>query len=178
MKWFISSLFLVTLYFFGISIYLLADGTLVIVSMLALIFLSVVNFIFSIFYVTTSNDLYKVSNEMRKVMLFVKLMVIPFFVSNFLILALGTVIIALFPKTTVLTFFSTPILVFLTFLILLATSLFSIPAIILYGRTKELNKVEVVIHVILQLIFVFDIIDAIFLFFYLRKRKTPNNLNV
>lgn len=175
MKLFLSTAFLITLYGFLSAFCFFSNKILMVLSGLILLAVSIINIVFSIIIAIRTQDLAKVRNEMRKIMLFIKLLSIPFFIINFAIWTgvVGTV--SLFPGGFLIWIF-VPVIVFLTFIILLVTSSFSISTVILYGRSKLLNKHEIVIHILLQLIFVIDVFDAIFLFYILGKKDLNKNL--
>lgn len=173
-KLFLSTAFLITLYGFFSVFCFIHNKILLALSGLILLAVSIINIVFSIIIAISTQNLPKVRNEMRKIMLFIKLLSIPFFIINFAIWTgvVGTV--SLFPGGLLIWIF-VPIIVFLTFIILLVTSSFSISTVILYGRSKLLNKHEIIIHILLQLIFVIDVFDAMFLFCILGKKDLNKN---
>jgi len=173
-KLFLSTTFLITLYGFLSVFCFSSNKTLLALSGLILLVVSISNIVYSIKLAIRTQNLPKVRNDMRKIMLFIKLLSIPFFLINFTIWTGLVGMLSIFPGGFVIWVF-VPVMVFLTFIILLVTSSFSISTVILYGRSKLLNKPEVFIHILLQLVFVIDVFDAIFLFNVLGKKDLNKN---
>ena len=98
----------------------------------------------------------------------IKLKSIPFWIINFIILLFFS-IGALFGTRGFFIIFL-PIPIIFTYLILLGTSIFSISYIRLLYKNNEIKKYQMIIHIILQLCFIWDIIDIIYL-----KIKIKNN---
>jgi hypothetical protein len=172
MKWRSGVLFLISLYLFTITHYFLDNIILEVIFGLLLFVSSIANVVISLKCAFTTQEIEKVRNEMRRIMLFIKLLSVPCFVVNFLIWALYGIV----PMGFVMWIFL-PLVIFITYSVLLVTSSFSVSTIILYGKSKKLSKVEIIVHIWLQLIFVIDVIDAIYLFIVLNKRETSNGLN-
>lgn len=174
MKWFLSAAFLVALYGFVLVLCFSSNTVLLALSGLILFVFSIINIVFSIKLAIATQDIAKVRNEMRKVMLFIKLLCIPFFVFNFMLWVGFIGMLSIFPGGFLVWTF-VPVIVFVTFFILLVTSSFSLSTIILYGRSKILNKAEIIIHALLQLVFVLDIIDTIILFNVIGRKNINKN---
>jgi hypothetical protein len=102
------------------------------------------------------------SNPLRAVMGF-KIGLIPFYVVNFVLLLLATLLF-LNPLMFFMGIFIAIIGVIVTYLTLLATSSYEIVQIITLGRKNVLTKKQCAAHIVLQLIFIADVADSIFLF--------------
>jgi len=175
MKWVLSAVFLGLFYmwfvfaYFGIGAHLGVNLVWIIVLPSALV--GAASVIVAIDVAVTSRDPRCDSISLRKVMVFSKVAAIPFFVGNLLLwlgvwaVSLLTVLSALFTQAILI-----PLAVILTYCAMLVTSADSIATIVLAARAKLLRPSEVVIHVILQLIFIADVISAIVLAVTLRRR--------
>lgn len=108
-----------------------------------------------------------------------KLLAIPYFIIyNFL----SCLFIALFPLILPLGLVNPfniriwiliPFQVLFAYFILLVISSYSIAAILSYRRANRLTRVETAVHIVLQLIFVADVVDAAVLFFRLTDTRKP-----
>lgn len=114
---------------------------------------------------------------LKKSMLTMKMGTIPFFILNFLIFVgvLGLVIlvsrglgIILLPIV--------PVVVTVTYFILLLTSAYSVVFLIRLKRLNMISTPSLVIHIILQLFFCIDIIDTLFLAKTYSKKNFPELL--
>ena len=111
----------------------------------------------------------------RQAMLVIKLATIPFFILFFfwmlaifsLSLTVSLIMLPVSPVVLLLNF----LLILIPVLALLTTSVYSISALAAYKRAGMLNLGELIIHCILQFIFVADVIDAIYLYHTLGKRE-------
>jgi hypothetical protein len=132
---------------------------------MAYIIISIKN-IFYNKYLLINND----TDKLKKNAELVKFGAIPFWIINFIILALIT-IAAVMGTRGILMFF-VPIPIFLSYIIFLGTSIFSISYIRLLYKEKVIVFKQMVIYIILQLIFCLDIIGIIYL-----KNKYKNKEN-
>ncbi|MCP4162676.1 MAG: hypothetical protein GY760_21640 [Deltaproteobacteria bacterium] len=132
--------------------------------LISLIFL----FIFGILNIRNSIKLQKENdlNELKKSTKLIKIGAIPFFVLNFLV---SVFFIAISHGMGLLI---APLLVFLTYLILLVTSSYSICLINLIMKKELKSNKWMLIQILLQLCFVFDILG---LFFILNKKYYMEN---
>jgi hypothetical protein len=105
--------------------------------------------------------LYKENNLiiLRKNSKLIKLTLIPFWILHFILSALT--MIAFIGGSRGMGIIFLPIPIFFTYIFLLITSIFSIAFILSLERNKHINNV--IIHIILQLFFVLDIIDMIYI---------------
>jgi len=105
--------------------------------------------------------LYKQNNavELLKNTKYIKLSLIPFWVINFIVTLL--IMIILIMGTRGFGIILIPIPVCFAYFILLVTSSFSIAYILLQNKNKKIKNY--IIHIILQLCFVLDIIDTIYI---------------
>ena len=96
---------------------------------------------------------------LRKNSKLIKLTLIPFWILHFILSTLT--MIAFIGGTRGMGIIFLPIPIFFTYIFLLITSIFSIAFILLLRRNKYID--DVIIHIILQLCFVLDIIDMIYI---------------
>jgi hypothetical protein len=108
-------------------------------------------------------------NKLKKISEDIKFKSIPFWIINFLVLLFLTISAVVGTKGILI--FIIPISILFTYIILLGTSVFSISYIILLYKNNNILLIQLIFHVILQLCFVFDIIDM----FYLRLRIKKDN---
>lgn len=97
-----------------------------------------------------------------------KLALIPFFICHvfwFILMMGATANPFLFVLWLVIPF----IFIFYSYMVLLATSSYSIVQIYRMGKAGTLAKGQCVFHIIMQLLFFADVIDAVYLFFKYRK---------
>ena len=106
--------------------------------------------------------------EIRKNVKIIKLSLIPFWILHFIISVIIMFVFLGISRGLGIIFI--PIPIFFTYLFLLITSIFSIAFILLLNKNKYLKHNY--IHILLQLCFVIDIIDIIYL---LRKINLENN---
>lgn len=168
MRWLFGTMFIIALYLFATSLYIFSNILLIAAALLLILISSVANIILSVRAIIQSENPEKSENQMRKIMLFVKLMSVPFFIFNFL-----RALLTFMPFGAVMAFgdlIFVPLAVFATYLLMIATSAFSIPVIAFYRKSKKIKTTEAAIHIILQLIFVIDVIDSIYLFIALSKK--------
>jgi hypothetical protein len=97
--------------------------------------------------------------ELRKRAKIIKLSLIPFWIFHFFISALIMIFFIAISRGMGIIF--VPIPMFFTYISLLITSIFSIAFILLLNKNKYLKRYY--IHILLQLCFVIDIIDIIYL---------------
>jgi len=112
-----------------------------------------------------------------KTLMWVKLTLAPF-VSLTVLIWLSAPLMTLYPMTIMVTgwFFVPAVLVswvavFFIYIIQLATSGYEIHRIIILGKSGALSKKRCVKHIILQLIFIADVADAVYL--YKKHGKAP-----
>ena len=169
MKWFLNISFVGLLYItFGI--YSMESKFISLLIVVLLILSGIGNILMSIITAFQSIDAKNRRNSMIYRMLFLKLSVIPFFVLNFMLWTglFGTFI--LFPGGIFLLAL-VPIIVFLTFTVLLVTSSSTISVLVFSYRSKQIDMNKLIVHIVLQLIFMVDVIDSIYLYKKLRIRK-------
>lgn len=94
-----------------------------------------------------------------------KLLAVPYFLLNFLAWTAVTAAFLVVPGLQVF-LLGLPLAAAATYLPLLSSSAYTIAAVIAARRTGMAVKTR---HIVFQLLFVLDTIDAIWLFFYLRK---------
>ena len=179
MKWVLSAVFLSLFYmwfvfaYFGIGIDL--GVNLIWIVVLPSVLVGVASVVAAIAVAVASRDPRRDSTSLRKVMVFSKVTAIPFFVGNFLMwsgvwaISLFSVISALFAQAVLI-----PVAVVLTYCVMLVTSADSIATIVLAARAKLLRPTEVAVHIILQLIFVADVVSAIVVAVTLRRRTNQS----
>jgi hypothetical protein len=116
--------------------------------------------------------LYRQNNisELRKNAKIIKLTLIPFWILHFILSAIIIFIFLGISRGMGIIF--VPIPIFFTYILLLITSIFSITYILLLNKNKYLKHYYV--HILLQLCFVIDIIDIIYLFRKINLEK--NNI--
>jgi hypothetical protein len=174
MKWFLNISFVGLLYIlFGI--YNVESKLISILIVVLLILSGFGNIIMSIISAFGSIINKNSLNSMINRMLFLKLSVIPFFILNFMLWTglFGTLI--LFPGGIFLLALA-PIIVLLTFTVLLVTSSSTISVLVYCYRAKQIDISKLIVHIVLQLIFVVDVIDSIYLYKILRKKHIDTAL--
>ena len=126
--------------------------------------LSVINII-SIALDYRNNNLEHIFQKMKRI----KINLIPFWIINF---------ICYLPMSAILLvaghgfgFIIVPVFVFLSYTVLIVTSIFSILYLLKLRQNNILSKKQFIMHTILQLIFVTDIIDTIYI---IKKWGRPN----
>jgi hypothetical protein len=117
--------------------------------------LSIINII-SILSDYKNNNIEKIFQKMKRI----KTSLIPFWIINF---------ICYVPISAILLaaghgfgFIIVPLFIFLSYTVLILTSLFSILYLLKLRKNNIISRKQFVIHIILQLIFVIDIIDTIY----------------
>ena len=122
----------------------------------------------NIFYV---NDLIKQNNKgkLKNNAESIKLCSIPFWVINFIILSIFT--IGAVMSTRGILIFLVPIPIFVSYIILLGTSIFSISYIRLLYKENKIGYKGMLIYTIFQLMFVFDIFCIIYLKYKYSNKK-------
>ena len=98
---------------------------------------------------------------LRKSMILIKLASIPFFIFNFIFFVV--VLFVFVVASRGLGIILVPIPIIITYLILLVTSTYSILFIIILKRFKIISNKSAIINIIIQLIFVLDMIGVLFL---------------
>lgn len=167
LKWFLPAAFLAGLYLCFFLPYMSLPNinwVLVIIALLVLVVISTVNIIYAFRNALRPAD--KIKNRrsrrsMKIIMITMKLLTIPFFVINFVF---WTCIMAI-PFASLIVMLFLPVILLLTFMVLLVTSAYSVSMIILYSRAKMFTTTATVINIILQFIYVVDVFDAIYLVF-------------
>jgi len=126
-------------------------------------------FIFSIVNIISLIYDYKNNNSeiLFKKMKRLKIGLIPFWIINF---------ICYIPISAILLvaghgfgFIIVPIFIFLSYTVLIFTSIFSIVYLKLLRRNEIITKKQFIIHTILQLFFILDVIDTLYILKILRK---------
>jgi hypothetical protein len=140
---------------------------LILICPFAYIIVSIIN----IFY---AKKLIKQKNKekLNKLMRVIKFGSIPFWIINFIILVIAGIFGIVATRGAGIIFL--PILVLLTYILFLGTSVFSIAYIKLLYQEGEIVSIHKILHIILQLCFVLDIVDIIYLKIKLNKNKKPN----
>jgi hypothetical protein len=105
-----------------------------------------------------------ISHEYCKSILVFKLIMIPFFILNFLMWYMAMALVFLFGG-----FLLIPIGIAFTYIILLSSSAYVISELHVWYKNKEITPTFLIIHLILQLLFVADIIDYIYVYQTLNK---------
>lgn len=100
-----------------------------------------------------------------------KLVLVPWYITNFVFWAVFVPIAIVIPGLQMLLLL-VPIAIVSTALTLLATSSLNIAAIVQMRRMSLLSKGTAVLHIILQLMFVTDVIDAVYLWRKYRKMES------
>ncbi len=118
--------------------------------------LGLVNLIFAF---TKIND----NNGTIKITMISKLVLVPYFIINFLVCALLIAGFA-FIFTILSTIILIPLFVLANFLTMLVTSSYNISYLINKFKNKEINLLTFFIHFIFQLVFIGDIIDTIYIY--------------
>jgi hypothetical protein len=137
----------------------------------------VIFLILSIRNIIYTNKLLKRSeiDKLKKLTEFIKFGAIPFWIINFILLSLFTIAIVMGTRGIGIVIIPVPILI--TYIILLGTSIFSIPYIKLLYRIKKIGFKQMVIHIILQLCFVWDVIGILYLKINNKKENSFKNIN-
>lgn len=164
LKWFLPASFLAGLYLCFYLTYMSLPNinwVLVIIALLVLVAISAVNIIYAFRNALRPADKIKNRRSMKIIMITMKLLTIPFFVINFVFWAC----IMAIPFASLIAMLFMPVILLLTFMVLLVTSAYSVSMIILYSRAKMLSPVATVVNIILQYIYVVDVFDAIYLVF-------------
>lgn len=168
MKWILPSVQVILLYLlatvffidlnFHTGHYLIILGVLLFIS-------GAINIAYAVKCAIKPSNKSKEREKLRAAMLFFKLLTVPFFIANFIVFAIA----AFLPLIFVFWIFY-PLVVIATYFLMLVTSSYSIAVLVLYNKSKLLSKRAFAVHVILQLVFIADVVDAIYLFFALRKK--------
>lgn len=171
MKWVTSSICLVFLYAFAVTFCFWSDTPWLAIFGLLYLAMSVVNAVLAIHTAVTAPNSPQACRQMSRVMLFVKLDAIPFFIANYVLWICVFAFSVILPLGFTLWIFI-PIAVIATYIVLLTTTAFSIPTIVLLARSKQLKPFEAIVHIVLQFIFVLDVIDVVYISIALRKKKS------
>ena len=127
-------------------------------------------FIYSIVLnIKNTVKLFKENNliVLRKNGKLIKLTLIPFWILHFILSVLAMIVFIGASRGMGIIFL--PIPIFITYIFLLITSIFSIAYILLLRKNKYINNI--VIHIILQLCFVLDIINMIYILRKISKKE-------
>ena len=114
-------------------------------------------------------------DKLKKLTEFIKFGAIPFWIINFILLSLLTIAIVMGTRGIGIVIIPVPIII--AYIILLGTSIFSIPYIKLLYKGKKIGFKQMVIHIILQLCFVWDVIGIIYLKINDKKEDAYKNNN-
>ena len=118
-----------------------------------------------------SNNIFNdivIQKSLNNIALMLKLCMIPFFVCNYFIFSsLGFLI--LFPGGVIILPVIWTIVAIFTYFLLLTTSAYSIVSIIGQYKNKKISFVFLVINIVLQLIFVLDVVSYVYVYFKIRK---------
>jgi len=150
----------------GMSVPIIEHYYLLVIWFVCFIIFLIINILF-LKKLVKKNELEKIFNYTK----IIKYSAIPFWVINFIsyfgvmqffvLIMWGMAILII------------PIILFLSYLILLATSIYSINYIILAEKNKMITKTQCIINIILQLCFILDIINVLYL--EINKKKKKNN---
>ena len=169
MRWFLNFSFVGLLYItFGI--YSMKSKFISLLIVVLLIISGIGNILMSIITAFQSIEAKNKRNSMIYRMLFLKLSVIPFFVLNFMLWTGLFGMLMIFPGGIFLLAL-VPFIIFLTFTVLLVTSSSTISVLVFCYRSKQIDINKLIVHIVLQLIFVVDVIDSIYLYKKLRTGK-------
>lgn len=138
--------------------------TISIILFLIIIVLAFTNIINAIVTAIKDSNKSLTNNWNSKTMLVVKLVMIPFFILNFILWYLFTSLILLFGG-----FLLIPIGIAFTYIILLSLSSHVIAEWYVYYRNKKITFQFFIFHSILQLFFVIDVIDYIYVYRMLHR---------
>lgn len=126
--------------------------------------ISLVNII-SLIFDSKNNNLETLFNKMKRI----KLGLISYWVLNFIFyIPISTILLVIGHGFG---FLIVPIFIFASYIVLILTSLFSITYLYQLRKNNTISKKQFIINTILQLIFVIDIIDTIYI---IRKWGKPN----
>lgn len=92
-----------------------------------------------------------------------KLILIPYFIINFIICMLLTIGFS-FVFTILSTIILIPLFILFTFMTMIVTSSYNISYLINKFKQKEINIITFIMHLILQCVFICDIIDTIYIY--------------
>lgn len=109
--------------------------------------------------------------KLRKQYKFLKLSLIPFFVINFLYWIILFVVV---PMGIIVGIVYLPVVIILTYFVTIVTGIYGLTTIMAYKRTGYLGKEFIIIHLILQFVFVLDIFDTWYLLKKLPKGTGQN----
>jgi hypothetical protein len=127
---------------------------------LILYFIFFILFIGNLIY---SISLYKKQNKEKLKIYFkrTKLFLIPFWIINFIVLAIVLAILVF--GTRGIGIIIVPIPIFMSYVILISTSVFGIFYLVLLKKNNEITKDEYIVNILLQFLFVFDIVSLLYL---------------
>lgn len=121
------------------------------------IILGLVNLIMAFTNTNTNN------NDIVKITMISKLVLIPYFIINFIICTLLIIGFA-FVLTIFSTFILIPLFVFITYMTMIITSSYNISYLINMFKNKEIDFISFILHFIFQLVFICDVIDTIYIY--------------
>lgn len=168
MKWIFPALFLISIYLTVVVFFIdlfSKSGEYMLLSLAFIFVSSVTNIIYAARCAKKPEDKKNSRKTMNMVMLLFKLLAIPFFVVNFTIFAIFAITPLIF---SIWMYY--PIIIAATYFLMIVTSSYSIATISLYRKSNLLSDKEFVKHRKFQLIFIVDVIDAIYLFVMLQKK--------
>ena len=162
---FIISCYILLVLFILIEILLInADPKIIILLLLITVALGAVNIINAIVTALKNKNETLTSSWHNKTMLVFKLIMIPFFVLNFIFWYTATSITFLFGG-----FLLIPIGIVFTYIILLSSSTHVISEMYVYYKNRKITFPFFILHSLLQLLFVVDVIDYIYVHRTLNK---------
>lgn len=100
----------------------------------------------------------------------IKLIHIPIYLGNFL-LGILLLLVAVVPIFTLLSPFLILILILVDVFLMITSSMYGVNALIRAGRKQVVSKKYVIINIILQFLFIADVISAIVLYIKVRKKR-------
>lgn len=143
------------------------NWALVFVLLLLSVILIIANIVVGLIGLNNKRNEKQILSDIR-ISLLAKVLLIPFFISNFYMWFLFSMAFLIVPGLQI--FFTITILgIIWTYGIMLATSSYSIAALISLYRKNKIKLSTTVINVVLQLIFVLDVIS--YIVFYICNRK-------
>lgn len=158
------SIFIIVLYFPSIFARFL-DGEsqlfVIIISMIIAFILACLNITYAILGTKSLRTDPQKQQSVNRTILIVKLALIPFFIINFSIWAVFFGMFLLTPGGIIIDIILVPMGIGFTYVILLATSTYSISLLFTLYKNSILTRKQFILHSVFQLIFVADVIDQI-----------------
>lgn len=106
----------------------------------------------------------------RRVFMF-KILAIPFYTLNYFLWTFLTGMFILMPGNVIFLFFVLPLGIGFAYLILIASSSYTIVLLYALRKNGKISKKQFIIHLICQLVFVVDVIDQILILKFTKRDK-------